>query len=57
MDDIKNELFKLQDLKYREFSIKLIPTVNPDAVIGVRTPVLREFAKKSRIMKRMSLYF
>lgn len=46
MDDIKNELFKLQDLKYREFSIKLIPTVNPDAVIGVRTPVLREFAKK-----------
>lgn len=44
--DITKELFKLQDLKYKEFNQKLIPTVNPDTVIGVRTPALRSFAKK-----------
>ena len=39
------ELFSLQDLKYKEFHQKLMPTVNPDKVIGIRTPVLRKFAK------------
>ncbi len=39
------ELFDLQDLKYKEFHQKLMPTVNPDKVIGIRTPVLRKFAK------------
>ena len=40
------ELFSLQDLKYKEFHQKLMPTVNPDKVIGIRTPVLRKFAKE-----------
>ena len=40
------ELFGLQDLKYKEFHQKLMPTVNPDKVIGIRTPVLRKFAKE-----------
>ena len=40
------ELFSLQDLKYKEFHQKLMPTVNPDKVIGIRTPVLRKFEKK-----------
>ena len=39
------ELFSLQDLKYKEFHQKLMPTVSPDKVIGIRTPVLRKFAK------------
>ena len=39
------ELFSLRDLKYKEFHQKLMPTVNPDKVIGIRTPVLRKFAK------------
>ena len=38
-------LFDLQDLKYRDFQCKLMPTVDPDTVIGVRTPELRKFAK------------
>lgn len=42
---IQSELFKLQDLKYRDFNSKLIPTVNPELFIGVRTPTLRKFAK------------
>lgn len=46
MNNVKEELFKLQDKKYRDFQIKLIPTVNSDTVIGVRTPELRSLAKK-----------
>lgn len=43
--EIKQKLFKMQDLKYKEFHEKLIPTVNRDTVIGVRTPDLRAFSK------------
>lgn len=45
-DEIREELFKLQDEKYRDFQAKLIPTVSPDTVIGVRTPELRKYAKQ-----------
>ena len=45
-EEIREELFRLQDSKYREFQIKLIPTVTPDSVIGVRTPALRKYAKE-----------
>ena len=44
--DIRSKLFELQDIKYRDFQAKLIPTVTPDSVIGVRTPELRKFAKQ-----------
>lgn len=43
--DIQAELFKLQDKDYRAFQLKLLPTVQPDSVIGVRTPELRRLAK------------
>ena len=39
-------LFALQDPTYRAFHCKLIPTIDPDRVIGVRTPALRQFARK-----------
>ncbi|MGN1116844.1 MAG: DNA alkylation repair protein [Candidatus Ornithomonoglobus sp.] len=42
---IKNELFAMQDLGYKEFHQRLMPTVEHDRVIGVRTPQLRKFAK------------
>ena len=42
---VQAQLFELQDLKYRDFQCKLMPTVDPDTVIGVRTPELRKFAK------------
>lgn len=41
-----DELFKLQDIKYRDFQSKLIPTVDFNNIIGVRTPELRNYAKK-----------
>lgn len=42
---VQARLFELQDPKYRDFQCKLMPTVDPDTVIGVRTPELRKFAK------------
>lgn len=46
MTEIQKALFDLQDEKYREFSCGLMPTVDPERVIGVRTPELRKLAKK-----------
>ena len=46
MNSIKEDLLKMQDKDYRDFQIKLLPTVNPNTVIGVRTPELRKYAKK-----------
>lgn len=46
MTGIQEKLFALQDMKYREFQSKLMPTVDPDTVIGVRTPQLRKLAKE-----------
>lgn len=42
---LREELFINQDLKYKEFHSKLIPTVSPDEIIGVRIPILRKIAK------------
>jgi 3-methyladenine DNA glycosylase AlkD len=44
-EEIREELFRQQDKKYRDFQKKLIPTVAEDTVIGVRTPALRAYAK------------
>ena len=44
--EILKTLFALQDLKYRDFQAKLMPTVDPETVIGVRTPELRRLAKE-----------
>lgn len=44
--EIQEELFRLQDEGYGDFQKKLIPTVDPDTIIGVRTPELRKYAKQ-----------
>lgn len=46
MTEFQKELFELQDTEYKHFHEKLIPTVDPNTVIGIRTPVLRKFAKE-----------
>lgn len=43
---MKEKLFSLQDAKYRDFQAKLIPNIDPDTIIGVRTPELRKLAKE-----------
>lgn len=44
--EIRNILLENQDLKYRDFSAKLTPTIEKDMFIGVRVPKLREIAKQ-----------
>ncbi len=46
MTPIQEKLFQLQDLGYRDFHSKLMPTVCKDKIIGVRVPVLRKLAKE-----------
>ncbi|MBQ6477401.1 MAG: DNA alkylation repair protein [Bacilli bacterium] len=46
MKKITNKLFELQDKKYRELQVKIIPNIDSDTIIGVRTPELRKFAKE-----------
>jgi len=43
---VETRLFSLQDLTYRDFVRSLLPTVDPDTVIGIRTPALRALAKE-----------
>lgn len=42
---VQENLFALADKEYKNFHSKLMPTVNPDLIMGVRVPVLRKFAK------------
>ena len=44
--EIREALYGLQDLKYREMQTGIIPTVDPESIIGVRTPELRRMAKE-----------
>ena len=46
IEQIRQELFRLRDEKYRDFQAKLIPAADPSRMIGVRTPALRDYAKK-----------
>lgn len=46
MTDIQNRLASLADPEFRSFHIKLIPTVKPERVLGVRTPAVRVLAKE-----------
>ena len=43
---VYERLLKVQDKKYRDFQIKLVPNISPDAMIGVRTPDMRNIAKE-----------
>ena len=44
-EEIREKLYDRQDLKYRDFQAKLIPGMEPEKMIGVRTPDLRKIAK------------
>lgn len=45
-NSILDELFALQDKTYQAFQSKLMPTISPETIIGVRTPLLRKLAKE-----------
>ena len=44
--DLYEKLKSCQDLKYRDMQIKIIPSVDPETIIGVRTPELKSMAKE-----------
>lgn len=45
-DQILERLIQMKDEEYAEFQRRLIPTVEPSLIIGVRTPLLRKYAKE-----------
>ena len=46
MTKLQKELYALQDIRYRDFQAGLIPGMEKDSFIGVRTPDLRRVAKR-----------
>ncbi len=46
VDYIRERLLALADEKYKDFQCPLIPTVERESVIGVRTPAVRALAKE-----------
>lgn len=46
MTEIQKRLFALQDTGYRDFTVKLTPSADPESFIGVRLPALRKLAKE-----------
>ena len=43
---IRARLLSMRDEEYAAFQSKLIPTIDPAAVIGVRVPLLRSYARE-----------
>ena len=41
---VRERLFAMRDLGYRDFHAKLVPSIDKEKIIGVRTPALRKFA-------------
>ena len=46
IDKIQKDLINLSDKNYKAFHSKLIPTVDSDTVLGVRVPLIRDYANK-----------
>ena len=50
-DEIRERLLSLRDPAYldpayRDFQAKIIPTIDPERMLGIKTPVLRKYAKE-----------
>lgn len=56
LNPLTQALFELKDDNYREFHAKLIPNVPAEKIIGVRTPALRDFAKKVAKMQEVRAF-
>ena len=56
IEQIREALFRLRDETYRDFQRKLIPTVDPETFLGVRTPELRRLAKQLMKSEEISAF-
>ena len=43
---VYEELLKVKDDKYKEFQAKMVPNIEPDTILGVKTPQMRQIAKE-----------
>jgi len=43
---ILEKLYLLQDLEYKKFHARLMPTIDENKIIGIRVPKLRDYAKE-----------
>lgn len=43
---VYEELLKVKDDTYKEFQAKLVPNIDPDTILGVKTPEMRQIAKE-----------
>lgn len=55
-EEIRQELFAKQDKKYLEMQIRILPTLDPESIIGVRTPILRQYAKELAKREDVSIF-
>lgn len=46
MTSLQKQLFSMQDRVYRDFHSNLMPGIDKNTIIGIRTPQLRKFAKQ-----------
>ena len=46
MNNIETKLMKVKDEKYKEFQAKLVPNIDSDTILGIRTPEMRKIAKE-----------
>lgn len=46
MRQVTERLTTLQDTDYRTFQARLVPTIDPSTIIGVRVPALRTYARE-----------
>ena len=47
-ETIRAHLFEMQDVQYRDFHSRIMPTVDAGRIIGVRVPALRAYARELR---------
>ena len=50
MKEVQEQLFALQDLKYRDFHSKLMPNISKENVIGIR---VRFFVNLPKILQKI----
>lgn len=48
MNEIQERLFALREEGYRDFTAPLLPTVDRETILGVRTPAVRRLARELR---------
>lgn len=56
IEEVRKRLFALQDVGYKAFHCKLVPGVDPDRIIGIRTPALRALTKELARDERIGIF-